>query len=311
MGSNENEQKAGLFARLRQGLAKTRQSLSGSIDSVLAGFTRIDEDLFEELEEALITADVGVQAAQEVLETLRERARADKVRNAEALRALIKQVLAERMEMNMTADVMEEEGQRVLLVAGVNGVGKTTTIGKLAHRYLNRGQSVILAAADTYRAAAAEQLEIWAKRAGVTVIRHQEGSDPAAVVFDAAASFNAKKTDVLICDTAGRLHNKKNLMEELKKIQRVIERECPQAKRGCYLVLDATTGQNGIEQARVFRECVNVTGIVLTKLDGTAKGGVVIAIGSALGIPVRYVGVGEGMDDLQPFDAKAFVDALF
>ena len=311
MGNNENEQKSGLFARLRQGLAKTRQSLSGTMDSVLAGFTRLDEDLFEELEEALIAADVGVQATQDVLAVLRERARTDKVRDARDLRTLIKQVLVERIEMNDTSDAMEEEGQRVLLVAGINGAGKTTSIGKLAHRYLNQGQSVILAAADTFRAAAAEQLEIWGERAGVPVIRHQEGSDPAAVVFDAAASFNAKKTDVLICDTAGRLHNKKNLMEELKKIQRVIERECPHAKRACYLVLDATTGQNGIEQARVYKECVNVTGIVLTKLDGTAKGGVVVAISSALGIPVRYVGIGEGMDDLQPFDAEAFVDALF
>ncbi|MFZ5973950.1 MAG: signal recognition particle-docking protein FtsY [Bacillota bacterium] len=308
---NGKEEKGGLFARLRQGLSKTRQSLSGSIDSVLAGFTRIDEELFEELEETLIAADVGVQATQDVLTLLRERARIDKVKDAKALRALIKQVLVERIEMNRSADVMEEDGQRVLLVAGINGVGKTTSIGKLAHRYLNQGQSVILAAADTFRAAAAEQLEIWGKRAGVPVIRHQEGSDPAAVVFDAAASFNARKADVLICDTAGRLHNKKNLMEELKKIQRVIERECPQAKRACYLVLDATTGQNGIEQARVFQECVNVTGIVLAKLDGTAKGGVAVAITSALGIPVRYVGVGEGMDDLQPFDAEAFVDAMF
>lgn len=311
MGNHEKESKSGLFTRLRQGLSKTRRSLSDTMDSVLAGFTKIDEELFEELEEALIIADVGVQATQEVIGALRERAKNEKVKNADALRSLIKQVLVERIRMYDSPDVMEEEGQRVLLVAGINGVGKTTSIGKLSRLYLSRGQSVMLAAADTFRAAAAEQLEIWGKRAGVTVIRHQAGSDPAAVVFDAAASFNAKKTDVLICDTAGRLHNKKNLMEELKKIQRVIERECPDAKRACYLVLDATTGQNGIEQARVFQECVHVTGIVLTKLDGTAKGGVVVAIGAALGIPVRYVGVGEGLDDLQPFDAEAFAEALF
>jgi fused signal recognition particle receptor len=311
MGKDTDKDKSGLFERMRRGLAKTRQSLSGTMDAVLAGFTKLDEDLLEELEESLVAADVGVKATGEVLEALRERARTEKVRDEKALRALIRRILAERMKIHDAPDVMEEEGPRVLLVAGVNGGGKTTSIGKLAHRFWQRGQKVILAAADTFRAAAAEQLETWGKRAGAAVIRHKEGSDPAAVVFDAAASFNAKKADVLICDTAGRLHNKKNLMEELKKIRRVIERECPDAKKACYLVLDATTGQNGLVQARVFQECVEVTGVVLTKLDGTAKGGVAVAIASELGIPVRYVGVGEGLDDLQPFDAEAFVEALF
>jgi fused signal recognition particle receptor len=311
MGKDAKKDKSGLFERMRRGLVKTRESLSGTMDAVLAGFTKLDEDLLEELEESLVAADVGLKATGEVLEALRERARTEKVRDEKALRALIRRVLAERIQVNDAPDVMEEEGPRVLLVAGVNGGGKTTSIGKLAHRFGQRGQKVVLAAADTFRAAAAEQLETWGKRAGAAVIRHKEGSDPAAVVFDAAASFNAKKADVLICDTAGRLHNKKNLMEELKKIRRVIERECPDAKKACYLVLDATTGQNGLVQARVFQECVEVTGVVLTKLDGTAKGGVAVAIASELGIPVRYVGVGEGLDDLQPFDAEAFVEALF
>lgn len=311
MGKDAKKDKSGLFERMRRGLVKTRESLSGTMDAVLAGFTKLDEDLLEELEESLVAADVGLKATGEVLEALRERARTEKVRDEKALRALIRRVLAERIQVNDAPDVMEEEGPRVLLVAGVNGGGKTTSIGKLAHRFGQRGQKVVLAAADTFRAAAAEQLETWGKRAGAAVIRHKEGSDPAAVVFDAAASFNAKKADVLICDTAGRLHNKKNLMEELKKIQRVIGRECPDAKKACYLVLDATTGQNGLVQARVFQECVEVTGVVLTKLDGTAKGGVAVAIASELGIPVRYVGVGEGLDDLQPFDAEAFVEALF
>jgi len=311
MGKDTDKEKNGLFERMRRGLLKTRQSMSSTMDAILASFTKVDEDLLEELEESLVAADVGVQAAAEVIEALRERAKTEKVRDEKALRALIRAVIAEKLQMNAGPDVMDEDGPRVLLIAGVNGGGKTTSIGKLAHRFGKQGQKVVLAAADTFRAAAAEQLETWGKRAGATVIRHKEGSDPAAVVFDAAASFNAKKADVLICDTAGRLHNKKNLMEELKKIQRVIERECLDAKRACYLVLDATTGQNGLVQARVFQECVKVTGVVLTKLDGTAKGGVAVAIAAELGIPVRYVGVGEGISDLQPFDAEAFAEALF
>lgn len=311
MNENGREKKDGIFKRMREGLAKTRNAMSGTLDSVLGSFSRLDDEFFEELEEALIIADVGARGASGLIAAVKERAKAEKVKDADGVRTLLKQVLAERLEAGFMPDPMESAGQRVLLVVGINGVGKTTTIGKLANLYMREGRTVMLAAADTFRAAAAEQLEIWAERAGVPMIRQREGSDPAAVVFDAAASFNAKKTDILICDTAGRLHNKKNLMEELKKIRRVLERECPQAALACYLVLDATTGQNGIEQARVFKECVDVTGIVLTKLDGTARGGVVVAISDALGIPVRYVGVGEGMDDLQPFDAAAFADALF
>ncbi len=311
MSENDREKKAGIFKRMREGLSKTRNAMSGTLDSVLGSFSRLDDEFFEELEEALIIADVGAGGASGLIAAVKERAKTEKVKDADGVRALLKQVLAERLESGLMPDPMESAGQRVLLIVGINGVGKTTTIGKLANLYMLEGRTVMLAAADTFRAAAAEQLEIWAERAGVPMIRHREGSDPAAVVFDAAASFNAKKTDILICDTAGRLHNKKNLMDELKKIRRVLERECPQAALACSLVLDATTGQNGIEQARVFKECVDVTGIVLTKLDGTARGGVVVAISDALGIPVRYVGVGEGMDDLQPFDAAAFADALF
>jgi fused signal recognition particle receptor len=311
MSENDREKKAGIFKRMREGLAKTRNAMSGTLDSVLGSFSRLDDEFFEELEEALIIADVGARGASDLIAAVKERAKTEKVKDADGVRALLKQVLAERLEAGLAPDPMDSAGQRVLLIVGINGVGKTTTIGKLANLYMQEGRTVMLAAADTFRAAAAEQLEIWADRADVPMIRHREGSDPAAVVFDAAASFNAKKTDILICDTAGRLHNKKNLMEELKKTRRVLERECPQAALACYLVLDATTGQNGIEQARVFKECVDVTGIVLTKLDGTARGGVVVAISDALGIPVRYVGVGEGMDDLQPFDAAAFADALF
>lgn len=311
MSENGREKKAGIFKRMREGLAKTRNAMSGTLDSVLGSFSRLDDEFFEELEEALVIADVGARGASGLIAAVKERAKAEKVKDADGIRALLKQVLAERLEAGLAPDPMESAGQRVLLVVGINGVGKTTTIGKLANLYMREGSTVMLAAADTFRAAAAEQLEIWADRAGVPMIRQREGSDPAAVVFDAAASFNAKKTDILICDTAGRLHNKKNLMEELKKIRRVLERECPQAAQACYLVLDATTGQNGIEQARVFKECVDVSGIVLTKLDGTARGGVAVAISDTLGIPVRYVGVGEGMDDLQPFDAAAFADALF
>jgi fused signal recognition particle receptor len=311
MSENDREKKAGIFKRMREGLAKTRNAMSGTLDSVLGSFSRLDDEFFEELEEALIIADVGARGASDLIAAVKERAKTEKVKDADGVRALLKQVLAERLEAGLAPDPMDSAGQRVLLIVGINGVGKTTTIGKLANLYMQEGRTVMLAAADTFRAAAAEQLEIWADRADVPMIRHREGSDPAAVVFDAAASFNAKKTDILICDTAGRLHNKKNLMEELKKIRRVLERECPQAALACYLVLDATTGQNGIEQARVFKECVDVSGIVLTKLDGTARGGVVVAISDALNIPVRYVGVGEGMDDLQPFDAAAFADALF
>ncbi len=310
MGDNV-EKKGGLFAKLKDGLTKTRQSFSGALGSVFSGFSKLDDDFLEELEDTLISADVGVKATLEILDKLKERAKEEKAKSSEEILSLLKRILIEKMRINGFEDVMQNNGSRVLLIAGINGVGKTTSIGKLAHMHINNGDKVMLAAADTFRAAASEQLEVWAKRANVPVISQKEGSDPAAVVFDACASFKSKKLDVLICDTAGRLHNKKNLMEELKKIERIINRECEDAQKACYIVIDATTGQNGIEQARVFKECVNVTGIVLTKLDGTAKGGIVIAIGSELGIPVRYIGVGEGMEDLQPFDAETFVDAIF
>lgn len=310
MGDNA-EKKGGLFAKLKDGLTKTRQSLSGALGSVFSGFSKLDDDFLEELEDTLISADVGVKATLEILDKLKERAKEEKAKSSDEILSLLKRVLVEKMTIDDSEDVMQNSGPRVLLIAGINGVGKTTSIGKLAHMHINNGDKVMLAAADTFRAAASEQLEVWAKRANVPVISQKEGSDPAAVVFDACASFKSKKLDVLICDTAGRLHNKKNLMEELKKIERIINRECEDAQKACYIVIDATTGQNGIEQARVFKECVNVTGIVLTKLDGTAKGGIVVAIGSELGIPVRYIGVGEGMEDLQPFDAETFVDAIF
>ncbi len=303
-------EKKGFFAKLKAGLDKTRKNIMGGVDSVLGSFTKIDEDLFEELEEALIMADMGVQTTMNIVENLRKRVKRERTTNP----AEIKDMLIDEIRMILEDGAEEEEtlpSPTVMLVIGVNGVGKTTTIGKLAHNFKEDGKSVLLAAADTFRAAAIDQLEVWGERSGIEVIKHAENTDPAAVVFDAVHAARGKKADLLICDTAGRLHNKKNLMEELRKIARVIEREYPNAHKEVYLVLDATTGQNALQQAKLFKEVADITGIILTKLDGTAKGGIVVAIKSELQIPVRYIGVGEGIHDLQKFDAAAFAGALF
>lgn len=304
------KEKKGFFARLKEGLDKTRKNILGGVDTVLGSFTKIDEDLFEELEEALIMADMGVQTTMDIVENLRQRVKKERATDP----AVIKEMLIDEITAILQDGVEEEENlpsPTVMLVIGVNGVGKTTTIGKLSHNFKNKGKSVLLAAADTFRAAAIDQLEVWGQRAGIEVIKHEENADPAAVVFDAVHAARNRKTDLLICDTAGRLHNKKNLMEELRKISRVIEREYPAAHKETYLVLDATTGQNALQQAKVFMEVADITGIILTKLDGTAKGGIVVAIKSELKIPVRYIGVGEGIEDLQKFHAEDFAKALF
>lgn len=306
----EKPAKMGFFAKLKAGLDKTRKNILGGVDGVLGAFTKIDEDLFEELEEALIMADLGVQTTMDIVENLRKRVKREHATDP----SLIKDMLIDEITAILEEGAEEAESlpsPSVLLVIGVNGVGKTTTIGKLAHNYKEEGKSVMLAAADTFRAAAIDQLEIWGERNNVPVIKQEENSDPAAVVFDAVHEARKQNADLLICDTAGRLHNKKNLMEELKKIARVIEREYPAAHKEVYLVLDATTGQNALQQAKLFKEVADITGIVLTKLDGTAKGGIVVAIKSELQIPVRYIGVGEGIHDLQKFNAAEFAGALF
>ena len=306
----EKTAKVGFFAKLKAGLDKTRKNILGGVDGVLGAFTKIDEDLFEELEEALIMADLGVQTTMDIVETLRKRVKREHATDP----SVIKDMLIDEITAILEEGAEEAESlpnPSVLLVIGVNGVGKTTTIGKLAHNYKEEGKTVMLAAADTFRAAAIDQLEIWGERNNVPVIKQEENSDPAAVVFDAVHEARKQNADLLICDTAGRLHNKKNLMEELKKIARVIEREYPAAHKEVYLVLDATTGQNALQQAKLFKEVADITGIVLTKLDGTAKGGIVVAIKSELQIPVRYIGVGEGIHDLQKFNAAEFAGALF
>lgn len=306
----EKPVKTGFFAKLKAGLDKTRKNILGGVDGVLGAFTKIDEDLFEELEEALITADLGVQTTMDIVENLRKRVKREHATDP----SVIKDMLVDEITAILEEGTEEAESlpsPSVLLVIGVNGVGKTTTIGKLAHNYKEEGKTVMLAAADTFRAAAIDQLEIWGERNNVPVIKQEENSDPAAVVFDAVHEARKQNADLLICDTAGRLHNKKNLMEELRKIARVIEREYPAAHKEVYLVLDATTGQNALQQAKLFKEVADITGIVLTKLDGTAKGGIVVAIKSELQIPVRYIGVGEGIHDLQKFHAAEFAGALF
>lgn len=308
--AEEKPAKMGFFAKLKAGLDKTRKNILGGVDGVLGAFTKIDEDLFEELEEALIMADLGVQTTMDIVENLRKRVKKEHATDP----AVIKDMLIDEITAILEEGAEEEENlpsPSVLLVIGVNGVGKTTTIGKLAHNFKEDGKSVLLAAADTFRAAAIDQLEIWGERSDIQVVKHEENSDPAAVVFDAVHEARKQNADLLICDTAGRLHNKKNLMEELKKIARVIEREYPAAHKEVYLVLDATTGQNALQQAKLFKEVADITGIVLTKLDGTAKGGIVVAIKSELQIPVRYIGVGEGINDLQKFNAAEFAGALF
>lgn len=299
----------GLFSKIKQGLQKTRDSISNGVNSILNSFTKIDEELFEELEETLVISDVGVVTAEEICGQLRKKIKETGITDPSEIKGLMKEIIAEMLG--------EDEGLKldtkpsVILVIGVNGVGKTTTIGKLASQLKANGKKVVLGAADTFRAAAIDQLGIWAERAGVSMVRSVEGTDPASVVFDTIASAKAKGADVIICDTAGRLHNKKNLMDELAKIYRVIGRELPDASVETLLVLDAATGQNAVNQAREFKNVANITGIVLTKLDGTAKGGIIIAIRNELGIPVKFVGVGEGIDDLQPFNAAEFADGIF
>lgn len=309
-GGQEPEKKKGFFARLLEGLGKTRNNILGGVDALLSGFTKIDEDLFEELEELLIMADIGIQTTMTIVENLRGKVKKERITDPQAIKGLLIEEITALLEEG-SQDGEEVKTPCVMLVIGVNGVGKTTTIGKLSYNFQNSGKKVLLAAADTFRAAAIDQLQIWGQRAGIDVIRHEENSDPAAVVFDAVRAAKSRKTDILICDTAGRLHNKKNLMEELKKIAKVIDREYPEANKEVYLVLDATTGQNALQQAKLFQETAEITGIILTKLDGTAKGGIVIAIKNELKIPVRYIGVGEGIEDLQQFHAKEFAKALF
>lgn len=300
----------GLFGRLAKGLTKTRNSIASGIDAVFKGFSSIDDDFYEELEEILIMADIGVHTTENIIERLKEKVKEEKIKSPEDCKKLLINSIKEQMHVE-ESDYDFENEKSVVLMIGVNGVGKTTTTGKLASQYKNRGKKVLLAAADTFRAAAVEQLEEWSKRAGVDIISQHEGADPAAVVFDALNAAKARDTDILLCDTAGRLHNKKNLMEELKKISRVIDREYPQAHKETFVVLDGTTGQNALSQAKQFSEVADITGIVLTKLDGTAKGGIAIAIQAELGIPVKYIGIGEKVEDLSKFDADSFVEALF
>lgn len=299
----------GLFAKFKEGLKKTKNNIMGQIDSMIKSFTKIDEELFEELEELLIMGDVGMVTSQKICEKLREKVKKEGISEPNLIYGLLEEIVAEMLSGGEALNLSTKPS--IILVIGVNGVGKTTTIGKLAAQLKNEGKKVILGAADTFRAAAIDQLEIWAERAGVDIVKQNEGSDPAAVVFDTISAAKARNCDVIICDTAGRLHNKKHLMDELSKISRVISRELPDADTEFLLVLDATTGQNAVNQAREFKNAAGITGVVLTKLDGTARGGVVLAVKEELGIPVKFIGVGEQIDDLQPFDARKFASALF
>jgi fused signal recognition particle receptor len=300
----------GFFEKLKSGLSKTKDGFTDRISDMLNLYVNIDEELYEELEEILITSDIGVETTLDIIDRLRKKVKEDKIKDPKLVKPCLKQVLSEILGTNEEASLIKEV-PAILLIVGVNGVGKTTSIGKISAKLKASNHKVILAAADTFRAAAIDQLEVWSKRANVELIRHQEGSDPAAVVFDSIQASKARKADVLICDTAGRLHNKKNLMDELAKINKVIDREYPEAHKQTLLVLDATTGQNAVLQAKHFSEVCPLDGIILTKLDGTAKGGIVISIKSQLNIPVKLIGVGEGIDDLQEFDANEFVEALF
>jgi len=295
------------FSRLKEGLSRTRESMAGRMDQVVKSAKEVDDDFFEDLTDILVMADVGVMTSGEIISALQSKVKAEKIRDPEVARSALKEIIKEKMHSPRPP----LKWPMAMLVVGVNGVGKTTSIGKLALRFKNAQHGVMIAAADTFRAAAADQLQVWAERAGVPIIRHAEGADPAAVVYDAIQSAKARRADLLIIDTAGRLHNKKNLMDELSKIKKIIDREYPEAEMRSLLVLDATTGQNGLVQAKVFKEAAEINGIVLTKLDGTAKGGIALAIRSELSIPVWYIGVGEGIDDLQGFDAGEFVDAIF
>lgn len=303
-------EKKGFFGKLVAGLQKTRDNIISGMDSIFSGFSAIDDEFYEEIEETLIMGDLGIQTTMSIVEDLRKKVKEQGIKDPAECKELLMESIRDQMDLGENAYEYENR-QSVLLIIGVNGVGKTTSVGKLAGQLKDDGKKVILAAADTFRAAAIEQLTEWANRAGVDIIAQQEGSDPAAVVYDAVAAAKSRHADILICDTAGRLHNKKNLMEELKKINRIIDKEFPEAYRETLVVLDGTTGQNALSQARQFMEVADITGIILTKLDGTAKGGIAVAIQSELGIPVKYVGVGEKIDDLQKFNAGEFVNALF
>lgn len=302
--------KVGFFGKLKDGLKKTRESITHRIDQVLVSFGKVDEELFEELEEILITADMGMETSLKVISELREKVKSEKITDSKGVRQAIKDIISAKLTDENTSLKLNTKPS-VIVIIGVNGVGKTTSIGKIAHYLKSQGKKITVAAADTFRAAAIDQLEIWTNRAGVDLVKHSEGSDPSAVIFDAVNHCKSKGTDVLICDTAGRLHTKKNLMEELKKIFRIIGRELPGADIETLLVLDATTGQNAVSQAKTFSEVSELSGLILTKLDGTAKGGIIVSIKSELDIPVKFIGVGEQMDDLQPFNPAEFVEALF
>ncbi|MDO5037019.1 MAG: signal recognition particle-docking protein FtsY [Tissierellia bacterium] len=307
----QEKDKLGFFGKLKEGLQKTSQDLGGKINRVLGNYVKIDDELLEDLEDILITADVGMETTLTLIDNLRDRLKEEGIQDPQAIKPLLADEISRLMAKdNLSSDLDIEPGPALILVIGVNGVGKTTTIGKLAHQLKEAGKSVLIVAADTFRAAAIEQLQVWGERTHTEVIRHQEGADPASVIYDGIAAAKSRKVDVLICDTAGRLHNKSNLMQELEKINRVIEREYPQAKKEVLLVLDATTGQNALIQAKTFNEVADITGIVLTKLDGTAKGGVVIGLQTQFGIPIKFVGVGEKMEDLQPFKKEDFAKAL-
>lgn len=307
--AEEEPEKRSFFARLKEGLSKTTQNITGKIDQMLGNYTKIDEDMLEELEEILITSDVGYETTVEIVDRLRQNLKEKLIDNPAQVKPELKLVIESMLQENQES-LRIEESPSILVVVGVNGVGKTTSIGKLAHQMKGQGKSVLLAAADTFRAAAADQLTIWAERAGVDIVKHQEGADPSAVIFDGIHAAKKRNIDVLICDTAGRLHNRKNLMQELGKIFKIVEREYPEANKEVLLVIDATTGQNAMNQAKVFQEVAPLSGIILTKLDGTAKGGVVLAITQELKIPVKFIGVGEQIDDLQMFDASSFAEAM-
>ena len=299
----------GFFSKIKDGLKKTKESMVKKMQKVVNSFTKIDEELFEQLEETMIMSDMGVETSVQICEELRKRIKERGITDPSVIMELIQEIVAEMMGDDIELDLSSKPS--VIMVIGVNGAGKTTTIGKMCHHFINDGKRVFVAAADTFRAAAIDQLQVWTDRAGADIVKHAEGSDPASVVFDAIAAAKARNCDVLICDTAGRLHNKKNLMDELAKMNRIIEREAPDSSKEVLLVLDATTGQNAVNQARLFKEVAPISGIVLTKLDGTAKGGIVISIKNELGIPVKLIGVGEKIDDLQPFNSRDFVRALF
>ena len=299
----------GLFSKIKEGLKKTKDSMINKMQRVVNSFTKIDEELFEQLEETMIMSDIGVETSVEICSRLRKKIKEQGVTDPALIMDLIQEIVAEMMGNDTSLDMSTTPS--IIMVIGVNGAGKTTTIGKLCHQLKSEGKKVIVAAADTFRAAAIDQLQVWTERAGVDIVKHAEGSDPGAVVYDAISAAKARNCDVLVIDTAGRLHNKKNLMDELNKISRVIDRELPNASRETLLVLDATTGQNAVNQAKDFKEAAGITGIILTKLDGTARGGVVLAINNELDVPVKFVGVGEQIDDLQPFDAEAFASAMF